>query len=191
MTRFAFAIAVLCSLATFALGYRYAQTVPATVSTVWSSGPTVTRLESLGHLVSTKVYVADVLQATTNDYRGSWLIKGDALLSIDMTRAKIVESNPKTRTAHVWLPLPKVLTARVDHARTKTWSVEKTTWVPWKGDPDGIRDDAMRQAQELVEFAGNSPENLDHARYCAEAVIQGLYRLVDWQVTIEWEKPSL
>ncbi len=188
---FLIAAATFLGIAAFVFGYRYAQAPSATSVATWSSGPTVTSLESLAQLVSTKVNVADVLQATSDSYRGSWLIKGDALISIDMARAKILEMNSQKRTARVRLPLPKVLTARVDHSRTKTWSVEKTTWVPWKGDPDGMRDEAMNQAQKLVEFAANSQENLDHARYTAETVIQDLYRLVDWQVTVEWEKPAL
>jgi hypothetical protein len=193
MRRLALPIATLtiCSLATFGLGYRFAQPLPNLASTGWSTGPTITSLESLGELVSTKVQVADVLEATGNDYRGSWLIKGDALISIEMTRARIVESNDRTHAARVSLPLPKVLSARVDHSRTKTWSVEKTTWIPLRGNPDSMRDDAMKHAQELVEYAANSKENMDHAKYSAETVIENIYRLVGWQVTIEWEKPTL
>jgi len=183
--------AVLLVLAAFAFGYRCAQTISPTTSVTWSTGPTVTSLESLGQLVTTKVNVSDVLEATSDDYRGSWLIKGDALISIDMTKAKILESNPQTHTARVRLPLPKVLTARVDHSRTKTWSVEKTSWVPWKGNPDNMRDEAMQQAQKLVEFVAESKENQDHARYTAETVIQDLYRLVGWEVTVEWDKTVL
>lgn len=54
-----------------------------------------------------------------------------------------------------------------------------------------MRDDAMKHAQELVEYAASSKENMDHAKYSAETVIQNIYRLVGWQVTIEWEKPTL
>ena len=193
MTRFAFAIgaAVLACLI-FAFGYRCAQTASGIATTGWSTGPTVTSLESLGELVSTKVNVADVLQATSDSYRGSWLIKGDALISIDMSRARIIESDPKTQSARISLPLPKVLTARVDHSRTKTWSVEKTAWLPWRGgDPDSLRDQAMLHAQELVEYAASSKENMDHARYSAETVIRGVFQLVGWNVTVEWEKPNL
>lgn len=193
MRRLAFPIATLmiCSLITFGLGYRFAQTTPELASTGWSTGPTITSLESLGQLVSTKVQVADVLEATSRDYHGSWLIKGDALIAIDMTRAKIVESNDRTHTASVAIPLPKVLSARVDHSRTKTWSVERTTWISLRGNADSMRDDAMKHAQELVEHAANSKENMDHAKYSAETVIQNIYRLVGWQVTVEWEKPTL
>src|SRR5262245_50770432 len=86
---------------------------------IWSSGPTVTHLEKLGSLVSTKVYLSDVLTGEADGYRGSWLIKGDALIGIDLTKAKVIESDHQRKQAKIRLPGPRVLTARVDHARTK------------------------------------------------------------------------
>jgi len=192
MTRYGIwiAAAALLGLASFTLGYRIAHSPPAAGPSIWSSGPTITHLESLAQLVSTKVYVADVLVAKDDAYRGAWLIKGDALIAIDLARAEVVQSDAIVRTARVRLPLPSVLAARVDHEKTQTWSVEKTSWVPFTGNPDGLRDEAMRQAQKLVEFAARSDENLEHARNCAESVIRDVYRMVDWQVTVEWEQPE-
>src|SRR5438552_1632598 len=125
------AIALIASLALVGLGYQTAKWQSGGAVTVWSTGPTITHLESMAELVSLKVHVADVLVGQTDAYRGSWLIKGDALLAIDLGKAKIEDTDKTIRRARVLLPLPRVLTARVDHDRTRTWNVEKTTWIPW------------------------------------------------------------
>ena len=43
---------------------------------VTSQGPTIERLERLSHLVTTRVYVADVLIGEGDGCRGAWLIPG-------------------------------------------------------------------------------------------------------------------
>ncbi|HTK78176.1 MAG TPA: DUF4230 domain-containing protein [Gemmataceae bacterium] len=154
---------------------------------IWSTGPTVTHIESLAQLVATKVSVSDVLIAEGRGYRGSWLIKGDGLVAIDLARAKVADVDKHLRKAKIVLPQPKVLSARVDHERTKTWSVEKTTWVPWGGDGDALRDQAMYHAQKLVEHAAGSADHIQQARVSAEKVIDSIYRMVDWEVTVAWE----
>jgi len=134
------------------------------------------------------VNVADVLVAEGEGYRGSWLIKGDALLSIDLSQAKVVTINNQLRTATIHLPQPKVSSPRVDFTRSKTWDVEKVTWIPWGGDQGVLRDLAMLHAQQLVEFAAGTEENMEHARTSTSRVVGSIYRMVDWDVTIEWEE---
>ncbi len=152
----------------------------------WSAGPTVDHLESLAQLVTTRVQVSDVLTATDEGYLGSWLIRGDGLLSVDMRKAEVVELDRVARKARIRLPRPTVLSTRVDHGRTKTWDVKHFSWFPWRGDADALRDQAMYHAQRLVEAAVGSKEYLDQAAATAESVIANMYRMVDWRVSIEW-----
>ncbi len=154
----------------------------------WSAGPTVEHLESLAQLVTTRVQVSDVLTATDDGYLGSWLIRGDGLLAVDMRKAEVVGLDRAERKAKIRLPRPTVLSARVDHARTKTWDVKHLSWFPWRGDADALRDQAMYHAQRLVEGAVGSKEYLDQAAATAESVIANLYRMVDWRVSIEWSE---
>jgi hypothetical protein len=152
----------------------------------WFSGPTIEHLESLSELVCLRVHISDILVGEDNDYRGSWLIKGDAMIGIDLRGAKITETDPTMRRAKIKLPAPRVASARIDHERTRTWSVEKTTWIPWVGDPDRIRDQAMRQAQRVIHKTAGSEENLQAAKKSAEKVIREIYRMVGWEVTVDW-----
>ena len=154
----------------------------------YSQGPTIERLEQLKHLVTMRVYIADVLTGEGDGHRGAWLIRGDALLGVDLGRAKILDKNEESKQATLSLPPPEVLQCRVDHERTRTWEVRRTTWVPWSGDQDKLRDNVMLEAQKLVDHAANSSENLSQARANAEAVLRGFYQEVGWHVHVTWEK---
>jgi hypothetical protein len=172
-------------------GTRRATGPPAPLIAVKSLGPTVRQLESMGQLATTRVVVTDVLSAEGDGYRGVWLIKGDALLSCDLGRATIVDRDDEKRTAKVLLPRLRVLSPRVDHEKTRTWSVAKATWIPWRwGDQDVFRDSAMFHAQKLIEAATRSDEYVAQAKVQTELVLQKSYRLVAWTITVEWQPAS-
>jgi hypothetical protein len=61
------------------------------------------------------------------------------------------------------------------------------TWIPFKGDPDAMRDDAKKNAQRLVEHAAASGEHIRQAKSSAEKVLSNIYHALDWTVSIEWE----
>lgn len=153
-----------------------------------SLGPTISQLERISELVPIRIHVADVLIAQGEGYRGAWLIKGDAVLSCDVSRAKIVHIDSSARIATLRLPPLRVTSARVDHERTKTWNVQKTSWLPWSGgDQNALRDTAMYHAQRLIEETALSDRNLEPARNQTEILIQQMYEIVGWDVAIEWE----
>ena len=77
-----------------------------------SLGPTVSHLERIGELASARIHVTDILMADGEGFRGAWLIKGDALLACDVSRAKILNFNPTARTATLRLPPLRVSARR-------------------------------------------------------------------------------
>jgi hypothetical protein len=158
---------------------------------VHSQGPTIERLERLSHLVVTRVYVADVLVGEGEGCRGAWLIKGDALVGVNLGRARIAEKDEATKEALIVLPPPEVMQPRVDHQRSKTWEVRRETWLPWNADQDRLRDEVMLQAQQLVARAAGSNENLQQARTAAATIVKGFFEEVGWEVKVVWEEASL
>ncbi len=155
-------------------------------TTVTSQGPTVERLERLAHLATTRVYVADVLVGEGEGCRGAWLIKGDALLGVDMRRIQITAKDEATKQAVIRSPQPTILQPRVDHTKTRTWEVRRTTWVPWNADADKLRDEVMRRAQELVGTSAASAENISQAKISVETTLRAFYQELGWQVTVDW-----
>lgn len=183
---------LLLILVAISVGYGIwlgrSQAVPPAPTKVNSMAPTVIQLERLGELTTTRVHVTDVLWALGQGYRGSWLVSGDAMLSCDLSKATIANVNLVTRTATIQLPSLHVISARIDHEKTKTWSVEKTTWLPWRlGDQGVMRDAAMSHAQKLIETAAGAEYHLDSAKAHAELLIRQMYDFVEWKVDVEWE----
>ena len=71
------------------------------------------QLERLQYFVSTRVHVADVLVGESRWLEGSWIIQGDALIGVDMSKAEIKDRDEKARTArHRPAPAGRILTAR-------------------------------------------------------------------------------
>lgn len=179
-------LALIAGIALFGFSYhRLEQPSPPVVVT--SQGPTVSRLERLSRLVTGRVCVVDCLIGETDKCRGAWLIKGDALLAVDLDRAKITEKNEEAKKATILLPQPTILQPRVDHERTRTWEVRSMAWLPWHTDQDRLRDSVMLQAQHLVSQAAGSKENIDQAKRAAEVIIRSFYDEVGWDVTVAWE----
>lgn len=176
--------------------------VGASAVTYWltnhiSSGPSIStssapqiRLESLSELVTTKVYLADAMTAEGMRYEGAWIVRGDALLAVNLKKARSQIDMSRPNTLRVRLPQPRVMQARVDHDRTKTWSMRRSSWIPLVGDPDALRDQAMQKAQHMVEQSAASEEYMATARYQAECAIAAIYESVGWSVVIEWEEPN-
>ena len=80
----------------------YAPTPQSVV--IQSLGPTIERLERLSQLTTTRVSIADVLTGEGSGCKGAWLIKGDALIAVDLSKAAIVEKDETARRATIRMP---------------------------------------------------------------------------------------
>jgi hypothetical protein len=162
-----------------------------TPPTFSSPGPTVVQLERLQQLVSTRVHVADVLVGESRWLEGSWIIQGDALLAVDMSKAESQDRDDTARTATIILPHPAVLSARVNHERSRQWDIKHRSWIPLAslvlGDRTAMEKQAMRQAQRLVERAAGTEDNAATARQGVESMLAEFYRAVGWQVSVRWK----
>jgi hypothetical protein len=186
-----FLLGLMAFLATLLLfGFSQVHQPPSTPVVVTSLGPTIERLERLSRLATSRVHVVDVLVGETEGCRGAWLIKGDALIAVDLDRAQITEKNEEVRKATILLPQPEILQPRVDHERTRTWEVRSMAWLPWNSDQDKVRDAVMLQAQRLVGQAAGSKENIDQAKMAAEVIIRSFYGEVGWEVKVAWASES-
>jgi len=158
---------------------------------VHSVGPTMVQLERLQYLVSTRVHVADVLVGESRWLEGSWIIQGDALLAVDMSKSEIKNKDEKARTAFIVLPQPTVMSARVNHEKTQEWDIKSRSWVPLAsmllGDRPAMEKRAMLEAQQLIERAAGSDDNMATARKGVEGILTELYQSVGWQVSVRWK----
>ena len=158
-------------------------------TTVISMAPTVEEIESLSELVTNRVYVSDILTGTNKDYEGIWAINGDALITIDLSQTSISDKNEEAKTATITLPLPKVVSARVDHERTKNGGIKGVRFALLRNpkNREKIVDDAMQEAQAVVKKAASRPEIIENAKKQAKLNIQMLYLKVGWNVAVKWQ----
>ena len=165
--------------------------VRETPPTFRSTGPTVVQLERLQQLVSTRVHVADVLVGESRWLEGSWIIQGDALLAVDMSKAEVRNSDEKARTATIILPHPAVLSARVNHERSQQWDIKSRSWIPLAslvlGDRTAMEKQAMLQAQQLVERAAGSDSHKTTAQQGVASMLAEFYQAVGWHVSVQWK----
>ena len=137
------------------------------------------------------MHVADVLVGESRWLEGSWIIQGDALLAVDMSKAEVKDRDEKARTAAIVLPRPAVLSARVNHEKTRQWDIKSRSWIPLAGsllgDRRAIEEQAMREAQRLVERAAGTDDNAATARQGVEGMLAEFYRGVGWQVSVRWK----
>ncbi len=159
-------------------------------STVISMAPTVEEIESLSELVTNRIYVADILKGSNKDYEGLWAINGDALITIDLSQATISDKNEETKTVTITLPLPKVVSARVDHERTLHGGIKGVRFALLRNPKNRAKivDDAMKEAQAVIEKAANRPEIIDNAKQQAKLNLQMLYLKVGWNVSVKWQE---
>lgn len=153
-----------------------------------STGPTITELQAQGDLVTLKVTVGDVLEAKDGTFQGAWLVKGDSLIAVDLRKAKLKSTNEENRQLTIRLPNPRAISPRLDHEKTKTYKLERSTIfaIPGWGNDGPLRDNAMKEAQRLVHFACSRSDILEQARSNAVLMIRGMYRMANYEVEVEW-----
>jgi hypothetical protein len=154
---------------------------------------TVEQLQSLAHLLTTRVTVSDVLetrlQGWTGGIRAALLVHGDFIVSIDLSRAEFEQMDHGARSAILVLPQPQVSRPRLDHDRTRLFTV---TWHGlWQvGLDQGRQSDLVNrsyaQAQERIADSSDHPQWLEHARRQAEQVLGSFFDALGWEITLRW-----
>jgi hypothetical protein len=182
----------LALAAAFVFGVREYSRMPESKTTFVSTGPTIQQLQELAELVGLQVTTNDILTAESEGffgYKGSWVIKGEALYATDLALAEIVESSGRG-TASNWrisLPLPAIKWARVDHENSRVYDVSRKHWLPWDSPTaNNMRDQAMLRGQQKVLQSAMKPEYAQRAKSRTEQTIKSFYGSKGTIVEIVW-----
>lgn len=156
---------------------------------VESMAPTLEKIQNLSDLVTNKVYVSDVLDASNKDYEAKWIINGDALITIDLSKAKLLNVTEATKTATIILPQPQVTSPRVDYTRTKPAYIKGIRFALLRNpkNKQSMQQDMMQVAQKSIEKSASRHEIIESSKTQAALIISNLYLKVGWQLTIEWQ----
>jgi len=152
--------------------------------------PSVSKLRDLREFATTDVILASVRHLKHDDYRGAWIVKGDAIVSVDMGQAEFdrVEDEPKTIVLR--LPLPRVIHARIDHETTQEYDFKKRGWNFFPEDQGEVRDKAMRDAEREIETLAADTRHIERAKSNTEIFIRKMFQLAGSNAQIKWVGPS-
>jgi hypothetical protein len=147
-------------------------------------------VQKLSELVTLRVRQRTTLTGQNNWYKGIWEIEGDALFGCDCGQAKWSAIDQEHKTLTLRLPEPRLQMARVDHERTRLYDFRCITWNPaclFQGDPDAIKEEAMKHAQEKLGNTANTEEHLSVAKQQAEYKLRDFYTVLGWNLTVGWQ----
>ena len=109
------------------------------------AGLTLERVRALASLVMLRAEVADVQETSLAGYTGSIraavLVRGELLMGVDLSQARFEQKDDLRHTAVLCLPAPRILSARLDHERTRIFGIStRGLWliVPSGSDADAV-----------------------------------------------------
>ncbi len=159
---------------------------------VFDNTPTVERVTEIGDLCVFKIHTSDMLTAKSSSLKASWMIAGDALISVDLTKARIDQADQVAKTLVLEMPALKVLSPRVNHEKTKHWDTKSICWHDgWftydkLGKSSHLHEMAMKEAQKVIAQVSQSREYIDDARESAERIVTALYAGTGYTVSFQW-----
>mgnify|MGYP002628416670 CR=1 FL=1 len=159
--------------------------------------PTVDRVTKIGKLCVLKVGVTDMLQGSTPSLKASWLITGDALISVDLEDVRINRVDRDGKRIVLGMPPLQLLSPRVNHEKTRHWDTKSVCWHNgWftydkLGKGSRLQQAAMRKAQQTIALVSQDSEYMEQARQSAEQIISALYKETGYSVNFDWpDKPG-
>jgi hypothetical protein len=156
-------------------------------------GPTIQQIRQLSQLVTAKITIADARETTLSGYLGDvkavLVVRGDALLGPDLSQARIISCDPATRTMVIELPLPRVISYRLDHTGTRLACLSHDgLWVIVPGDAGrtAVLNRAYAEAEQAVAEAAAKPDVIDKAIEHAQEALGSFFATGGWRVEIRW-----
>lgn len=192
------AVPLLLVLAAVVFGRLSARRPPTVPNGTFHAGLSIDRVTELAELLVVQLDVTDVvvtsLQGRTGGVQVVLLVKGDVSLGIDITSAQFRNVDSEKRTAVLTLPRPTASRPRLDHARSRIVLMRKEGLWQFSACsyPYAVAADrGMKEAQDLVNSAGNTTDADRRARTHAEHVLQAFFSSIDWSVHIQWSDARL
>lgn len=152
--------------------------------------PTEVRLEELQEIATIKVTIGKLINIKDvnrwGTIEGRWVIQGDALLSTDMSKAKLTSCDSGSHTVSISLPQPRVIQARVlsDQTRQYDMSVDllRTQEVA-----NEMRGEVMKKGQAFIGDEAGAEDHIALAREQLETALQGMFQFIGWKAEFVWE----
>jgi hypothetical protein len=157
------------------------------------AAPTLERIQQLQQLVIQRVVVSEIHETRVAGCTGGMevtvVVRGDVLVSVDLQRARILSQDEGRRELILELPLPGVLSPRLDHDQTYVQHVAFTgLWqiVPSTDAQTLVVDRTLREAQAAVANAGAASELVTDAEIRTQRIMSTWAKSVGWNIQVCW-----
>jgi Protein of unknown function (DUF4230) len=148
--------------------------------------PSIASIRDMSDLLLKSIHINDELPGSNRHYEGRWLLHGELMVAMDLSKVAYVRTDPEKRTATLLLPMPYMLEPRVDHERSKELYMKKLS-VFATSDPQILRNEVWRVAQVKLTELGQDPRYRAEAKGQAEKVLRNLFDAAGWKVGFEWK----
>mgnify|MGYP001024826167 FL=1 len=166
-------------------------------------------VQEIGELASLRINYSDVIEFNerlTQDipwtqwelrFGGTKVLlvaKGECLIGTNLQLAKYHTTSEKERTATLKLPLPRVISARLNHDAKNNGSYFYTVdskgvsaLIPGNDNQTKAMNRALQKGQSAIESSCLRAEYSLAARKSAEAVLTATYVATGWKVNFIWQ----
>ena len=158
------------------------------------SAPTIQSIREAGDLIVLRVPVTDLREVSVDGYLGGQtvllLIHGVVEIGVDLRAARYTRLDSGSCTAELELSQPRVITAYIDHERSRVHAITRHgAWVLALGDAATRRllDEGLRGAQRDLFMFTPDDELLGRARLTCHRLLEGQFDAVGWRLIIKWE----
>ncbi|WP_395700202.1 DUF4230 domain-containing protein [Aquabacterium sp.] len=173
-----------------------------------ASAPPVLSVQEMGTLTTLRVNYSNVIEFNQQLTQGipwvNWqfslggtrvllIARGECLLGTDLNLAKYEQTVQVSKTATLSLPIPKVLSARLNHdpkaGGSYFYQVDTngiTALMPGTARQTNAMNQALQKGQGDIEAACGAPELLAAAKRSAESVLRPVVSATGWKIRIAW-----
>ena len=103
----------------------------------------------MSDLATLRVQIADSLTGENKHWEVRWMLHGEAVLGVDLSRATYVSVDDENRRAVLSLTKAHVISSKVDHHRSVELTAKQKTLLPSPG-LKSLRDEVWQHADEKV-----------------------------------------
>lgn len=147
--------------------------------------PAISQIQMLSDLATLRVQLTDSMKGENNRWDVQWLLHGEAVLGVDLSKAAYASIDESSRIAFILLPEPHLISSKVDHDRSMELIAKRKTWVPLPG-LKSLRDDAWKHGDPIIANLALDDNYVLAAKLQTEKVIKDLFSGTGWQMKCEW-----
>jgi hypothetical protein len=154
-------------------------------------GASIDEVRTLRLLTVQSFQITEAVETNFAERKGLWLARGSADYTVDFSKAKLVGRDESRRSITVALPPPMIRNAKLDAVRTQRLTYENTGWgfvtLGAVGSKDAFEVESRKALQQFIEKAAAESNLIDAAKAQAKAMLDGVFGMTDWRVSVEWE----